>query len=110
MNDAIISVSFGSSLTLLLLTVALGIFGWLTAKSRKVSGFQFQISLFIVIWIVGEIVNSLEEGGVIRLFSTSGISMYIHLLAMATFSAMLWTRFYMSQKSGKKMADSLQEG
>jgi|SRR5581483_1495091 len=105
-----ILLPFGASLTLLLLIIALGIFAWLTARSRNVKSFQFQISLFILIWIIGEIVNSLEEGGVIQLFSTSGISMYIHLLAMATFTVMLWTRFYLSHKSGKKMEDSMQEG
>jgi hypothetical protein len=26
------------------------------------------------------------------------------------FSAMLWIRFYLSEKSGKKIADTLQEG
>jgi len=104
-----ILLSFGASLTLLLLVIALGIFAWLTARSRNIRSFQFQISLFILIWIIGEIVNSLEEEGAIRLFSISGISMYIHLLAMATFTAMLWTRFYLSHKSGKKMADSIQE-
>ena len=109
MNEDIL-LPFGSSFTLLLLVIALGIFSWLTARSRNVRSFQFQISLFILIWILGEMVNSLEEGGVIQLFSTSGISMYIHLLAMVTFSAMLWTRFYLSRKSGKMIVDSLQEG
>jgi hypothetical protein len=108
MDDATISIPFGGLLTLFLLIIALSIFGWLTVKTRKIRGFQFQISLFILIWIGGEVVNSLEEGGAIQLFSTNGISMYIHLSAMATFSAMLWTRFYLSQRSGKKMADSLQ--
>ena len=84
-------------------------FVWLTAKSRNIKSFQFQISLFIVIWIIGELMDLLEEEGSIKLFSGSEIGMYVHILAMAMFSAMLWIRFYTSEKSGKKMVDTFQE-
>jgi bacteriorhodopsin len=108
-EDVLFFSSFGS-LTLVLLVIALGIFVWLTARSRNIKSFQFQISLFILIWTTGEIVELLGEEGVVELFSTSEIGMYVHVLAMAMFSAMLWIRFYLSEKSGKKMADTLQEG
>ena len=110
-EDALFSSSFGG-LTLILLVIALGIFVWLTARSRNIKGFQFQISLFILIWIIGEIVDLLGEeggGGVGVLFSTSEIGRYVHVLAMALFSTMLWIRFYLSEKRGKRMADTLQE-
>jgi len=100
--------SFGSP-TLILLVIALGIFAWLTARSRNIKSFQFQISVFILIWIIAEIIDLLGEEGVIELFSTSDIGMYVHVLAMAMFSAMIWIRFYLSDKSGKRMADALQE-
>ena len=108
-EDTLFSTSLGN-LTLVLLVIALGIFVWLTARSRNIKSFQFQISLFILIWITGEIVELLGEEGVVELFSTSEIGMYVHVLAMAMFSAMLWIRFYLSEKSGKKIADTLQEG
>ena len=108
-EEILFSSSFGN-LTLILLVVALGIFVWLTARSRNIKSFQFQISMFILIWITGEIVDLLGEEGVVELFSTSEIGMYVHVLAMAVFSAMLWIRFYLSEKSGKKIADTLQEG
>jgi bacteriorhodopsin len=101
--------SFGS-LTLILLVIALGIFVWLTARSRNIKTFQFQISIFILIWITGEIIDLLGEEGVIQLFSTSEIGMYVHVLAMAMFSGMIWIRFYLSEKTGKRIADALQEG
>jgi hypothetical protein len=84
-------------------------FVWLTAKSRNIKSFQFQISLFIVIWIIGELMDLLEEEGSIKLLSDSEIGVYVHILAMAMFSAMLWIRFYTSEKSGKKMVDTFQE-
>jgi bacteriorhodopsin len=106
--DALIS-AFGS-LTLVLLVIALGIFVWLTAMSRKIRSFQFQISIFILIWIIGEIIDLLGEEGVIELFSNSEFGMYVHVLAMAIFSGMIWVRFYMSEKTGKKLSDTLREG
>ena len=108
-EDALFSSSFGN-LTLFLLVIALGIFVWLTARSRNIKSFQFQISIFILIWMTGEIVDLLGEEGVVELFSTSEIGVYVHVLAMAMFSAMLWIRFYLSGKSGKRIADALQEG
>jgi bacteriorhodopsin len=109
MTEDVLFSSFGS-LTLVLLIIALGIFVWLTARSRKnIKAFQFQISVFILIWIIGEIIDLLGEEGVVQLFSTSEISMYVHVLAMAMFSAMLWIRFYLSERSGKRIADALQE-
>jgi hypothetical protein len=106
-------VLFTSSLTnptLVLLVIALGIFAWLTARSRNIKNFQFQISIFIVIWIVGEVVDFLGEEGFVEVFSTSEIGIYVHVLAMAMFSAMLWIRFYLSEKRGKRIADALHEG
>lgn len=93
-----------------MLLIALGIFAWLTTRSRNIKSFQFQISIFILIWMTGEIVDLLGEEGVVELFSTSEIGVYVHVLAMAMFSAMLWIRFYLSGKSGKRIADALQEG
>jgi bacteriorhodopsin len=89
--------------------IALGIFAWLTTRSRNIKSFQFQISIFILIWMTGEIVDLLGEEGVVELFSTSEIGVYVHVLAMAMFSAMLWIRFYLSGKSGKRISDTLQE-
>jgi hypothetical protein len=107
-EDVLFSPSIGN-LTLVLLVIALGIFVWLTARSRNIKSFQFQISMFILIWITGEIVDLLGEEGVVEVFSISEIGIYIHVLAMAMFSAMLWIRFYLSEKRGKRIADTLQE-
>jgi bacteriorhodopsin len=108
-EDVFFSSSLGN-LTLVLLVFALGIFVWLTARSRNIKSFQFQISIFILIWITGEIVDLLGEEGVVEVFSTSEIGIYVHVFAMAMFGAMLWIRFYLSEKRGKRIADTLQEG
>ena len=109
-EDLVLFSSPFGNLTLVLLVIALGIFVWLTARSRNIKSFQFQISIFILIWIIGEIVDLLGEERVVELFSTSEIGIYVHVLAMAIFSSMLWIRFYLSEKSGKRIADTLQDG
>ncbi len=107
-QDGLLLFSPFGNLTFDLLLVALSIFVWLTARSRNSRSFQFQICLFIVIWIVGELVDLLHEERVLSL-PTDQIGTQIHTVAMGVFSALLWTRFYLSRRRGKKMADSLQE-
>jgi len=90
-------------LTIVLLFVSLGIFGWLATKSHNIRTFQFQISIFIIIWIVGEIVNIViinkTEHPIIDL------GPQIHLAAMVLFAVLLWARFYYSRRAGKKIVD-----
>jgi len=50
-----------------------------------------------------------SEERAIGLFSDSQIGIYVHILAMLMFSALLWIRYYMSEKSGKKITDTLVE-
>jgi hypothetical protein len=40
-------MSYGSSLTLIILFASLAIFGWLTIRYRNIKNFEFQIFVFI---------------------------------------------------------------
>jgi uncharacterized membrane protein len=90
-------------LTIVLLFVSLGIFGWLAIKSHSIRTFQFQISIFIIIWIVGEIVNIVISHKTEH--HIEDIGPQIHLAAMVLFAVLLWTRFYYSRLAGKKIVD-----
>jgi hypothetical protein len=97
-----------SNITVILLLIALGIFVWLAARSKSVRSFQFQMSIFLVVWILGEIAGSLQDSGIIVFTALQGdIGLEIHTLSMVFFSIMLWLRFYYSERSGKKMIESL---
>jgi len=48
-----------NSITIMLLLGALGIFIWLAARSKNIRSFQFQMSIFIIIWILGDMVSVL---------------------------------------------------
>ena len=97
-------LSLGNT-TLILLALALIIFSWLAAQSRNFRRFQFQISVFVVIWIIGEIIDLLEENNIIET-GIEELGMQIHLVSMVYLSCMLWLRYYFSKKGGKKMIES----
>ena len=54
-----------NSITTMLLLIALGMFVWLAVRSKNIKTFQFQISIFIIIWISGEISGILQDSGII---------------------------------------------
>ena len=88
------------SFTITLLLAALGIFVWLAAISKDIRGFQFQISIFIIIWVLGEVAGSLQDNGTIVLSPLQGdIGLEIHVVSLVFFSIMVWLRFYYSQRS-----------
>lgn len=104
-NDTLLLLM--NSVTIILLLIALGMFLWLAARSRNVRTFQFQLSIFIVIWIVGDIVSILNDNGII-VFSYApilqgNVGSEIHVVSMVFFSMMLCLRFYYSERSGQKI-------
>src|SRR6266571_6230789 len=99
---------FMSNITVILLLVALDIFVWLVARSKTIRSFQFQMSIFLVVWILGEIAGSLQDSGIIVFTTLQGdIGLEIHVVSMVFFSIMLWLRFYDSERSGKRMIEGL---
>src|SRR5205823_10064520 len=82
---------FMNNITIILLLIALGIFVWQATRSKSIRSFQFQISVFLVVWILGEIV------GIIVFPALQGnLGLEIHVISMVFFSLMLWLRFYYS--------------
>jgi hypothetical protein len=99
---------FMNNITIILLLIALGIFVWQATRSKSIRSFQFQISVFLVVWILGEIVGSLEDSGIILFPVLQGsLGLEIHVISMVFFSLMLWLRFYSSERSGKKMIEDV---
>jgi hypothetical protein len=99
--------SIASGLTVLLLFTALSIFTWLAIRSKGITTFQFQISVFIIIWILGEIIGILQESKTLLFAWLPDISLQIHLLSMVFLSVMLWIRFYYSERRQKRLIDDM---
>jgi hypothetical protein len=91
--------------TILLLLVSLALFSWSAITAKSLRKFQFQMSIFIVIWIVGEIIRFLHEENIFTLFGMHDLGTVLHTIAMAFFSLMLWIRFCYSRRSGKMMIE-----
>jgi len=84
--------------TIVLLLAALSIFVWLAARSKDIRSFQFQISVFIIIWVLGGIAYILQDSGTIVVSQLQGdIGLEINVVSVAFLSIMIWLRFYYSQ-------------
>lgn len=78
---------FMNNITIILLLIALGIFVWQATRSKSIRSFQFQISIFLVVWILGEMVGNLEGSGIIVFSALQGnLGLEIHVVSMVLFS------------------------
>jgi hypothetical protein len=97
---------YGGGLTLVILFASLAIFGWLSVKYRNIRNFEFQIFVFIIIYIIGEI---LENYKILSLYaSLPYLGSQIHIIAAAFIALVLWLRLYHVRSSGRKTVDKLE--
>lgn len=93
-------------ITIILLLVALGLFVWLAVRSKNIRSFQFQMSIFLLVWILGEIADTLQDNGIVIFSVLQGnVGLQIHVISMIFFSTILWLRFYYSERSSKIMVE-----
>ena len=96
-------------LTFILLLICAILFGYLALRSRNIRSFQFQISIFILIWMAGELANVLLENGIITVPGfMQEIGYEIHLGSMVFFGVFLYGRYYYSSKRGRKLIENVE--
>src|SRR6266487_6603635 len=95
-----IDSSFSGGLTLIILFMSLAIFGWLTVRNRNIRRYEFQITVFIIVYIIGEL---LEDYKIPSLSTLSYIGSQIHIVSALLLAIILWLRLYSMKKSGRKM-------
>jgi hypothetical protein len=96
-------------LVLILLLCCIVLFGYLALKSRNLKSFQFQISVFILIWISGEIANVLLYNEIISLpYALQEIGYEIHFGSMVFFAIFLYARYYFSTGRGKQLIENVE--
>jgi hypothetical protein len=77
------------------LALALVIFAWLAIRSKSISSLQAQLSIFIIIWIVAELLRSLLLLNVISATpSMQLLGLEIHTAAMLAFGFFMLFRYY----------------
>ena len=91
-------------ITFTLSLISLIIFVWLAIRSKSIKSFQFLISIFIAVYILGQIIESNRSS----VFSSlpPDIGQQIHVGSAIFFTIMIWIRFYNAEKRGKKMIES----
>jgi hypothetical protein len=99
-------LSYGSNLTLIILFALLAIFGWLAVRYRDIKNFEFQIFVFIVIYIIGEILEDYKVPSLSA--SLPYLGSQLHLIAAAFLAIILWFRLYYIRSSGRKTIDKLE--
>jgi hypothetical protein len=99
-------MSHEGGLTLVILFTSLAIFGWLAMRYRNIRSFEFQMSVFIIVYIVGEILEDYK----IPSLSTSlpYLGSQIHIISAVFLAIILWLRLYYVRRSGRKMIDKLE--
>ncbi|MFL6356533.1 MAG: hypothetical protein ACJ71C_08245 [Nitrososphaeraceae archaeon] len=93
-----------SYVTLILSIIPLAIFIWLAVRSKNIRAFQFQISIFIAIYILGEIIENTRIAAFSSLPQDTGSQ--IHVGSAIFFTIMVWFRFHYAEGSGKRMIES----
>lgn len=93
-----------SIITLILLLATLCAFVLLAARSKDIRSFYFQIS----IWVSGQVVDILQESGIIVLSPLLGdIGLEIHVVSLVFLSIMFWVRFYYSERSVRRIIEDI---
>ena len=95
-----------SGLTLIILFMVLAVFGWLAIRYRNIKRFEFQMSIFIMVYVLGEILEDYK----IPSLSTSlpYVGSQIHIVSAVFLATILWHRLYSVKNSGREMIDKLE--
>ena len=93
-----------SIITSILFLVSLAFFVLLAIKSKSIRTFQFQISLFIGLYVLGEIIEIKELATFLSIPESLGSQ--IHVGAIIFLTSVIWIRLYYSEKSIKNLVDT----
>ena len=101
-------IPYMSVITSILFFVSLILFAWLSIKSKNIRSFQAQISLFIGLYVIGELFEIKEVGTVLSIPEELGSQ--IHVVATIFLAIVVWTRLYHSEKGIKTLTDMPNNG
>lgn len=71
---------------LILILVAFAIFTRIAFKGKSLGNFRFQLSLFLLIWVISEIPHIAESLGLIATDAYADIGLYLHAASMIVFA------------------------
>jgi len=97
-------IPYMSIITSILFLVSLAFFVLLAIKSKSIRTFQFQISLSIGLYVLGEIIEIKELATFLSIPESLGSQ--IHVGAIIFLTSIIWIRLYYSEKSIKNLVDT----
>jgi hypothetical protein len=77
---------------LVLILIAFAVFTRLAFKGKSLGNFRFQLSLFLLIWVLSEIPHIAGSLGLIATNSYEDIGLYLHASSMAVFAVFVGWR------------------
>lgn len=72
--------------SLVLILIAFSLFARLAIKGKSLGSFRFQLSIFMLIWVLSEIPHIFSTLGLIDTASYSDIGLYLHATSMGFFA------------------------
>jgi hypothetical protein len=91
-SDPIIAMF--ETFNLVLIVIAFAIFARLAFKGKSLGSFRFQLSIFLLIWVISEIPHIAESIGFIAVGSYEDVGLYLHAASMAVFGMFVgWRSF-----------------
>jgi len=97
-------IPYMSIITSILFLVSLAFFVLLAIKSKSIRTFQFQISLFIGLYVLGEIIEIKELATFLSIPESLGSQIHVGVIIFLT--SIIWIRLYYSEKSIKNLVDT----
>ena len=76
----------------------------LSIKSKSIGTFQFQLSLFIGLYVLGEIIEIKELAAILSIPESLGSQIHVGATIFLTF--IIWIRFYYSENAVKNLVDT----
>ncbi|MGB7706600.1 MAG: hypothetical protein WBL64_04815 [Nitrososphaeraceae archaeon] len=97
-------IPYMSIITSILFLVSLAFFVLLSIKLKSIRTFQFQISLFVGLYVLGEIIEIKELAAFLSIPESLGSQIHVGATIFLTF--IIWIRFIYSEKAIKKLVDT----
>ena len=77
---------------LVLILTAFAIFTRLAFKGKSLGNFRFQLSIFLLIWVISEIPHIAESVGFLATSGYEDLGLYLHAASMAVFATFVGWR------------------
>ncbi|MGB8027338.1 MAG: hypothetical protein WCE95_06985 [Nitrososphaeraceae archaeon] len=97
-------IPYMSIITSILFLVSLAFLVVLSIKFKSIRTFQFQISLFVGLYVLGEIIEIKELAAFLSIPESLGSQIHVGATIFLTF--IIWIRFIYSEKAIKKLVDT----